>query len=93
MSFHDPDANNPRAQAEAQKVERFGAKNAAMICPHCQSRGSVRTKQVTNKKGVSGTKAAGAVLTLGWSLLATGLSRKEQATRAHCDACQNEWEF
>ena len=44
-------------------------------------------------KGISGAKATGAVLTLGWSLLATGLSRKEQATQAHCSNCGSTWDF
>ncbi len=52
-----------------------GELNRAMVCPHCQTRGSVYTKAVTQKKGVSGGKATAALLTGGVSLLATGLSR------------------
>jgi len=48
---------------------------------------------VKRKKGVSGAKATGAILTLGWSLLATGLSRKEEITQAHCENCQATWDF
>ena len=64
-----------------------------MVCPHCQARGTVTTKKVRRKKGVSGAKATGAVLTLGWSLLVTGLSRKEEETEAHCTACGATWHF
>ena len=73
--------------------QRFGELSPVMICPHCQLQGKVRTKKVTRKKGVSGSKAAGALLTGGISLLATGLSRKEIETQAHCDNCNNSWYF
>jgi hypothetical protein len=66
---------------------------SGMVCPHCQTRGAVTTKVVKRKKGVSGAKATGAVLTLGWSLLVTGLSRKEEETEAHCTACGATWHF
>lgn len=70
-----------------------GVINPAMVCPHCNTRGRVRTKEVTNKRGVSGGKATAAILTGGVSLLATGLSRKEQGTEAYCGACTNTWSF
>lgn len=65
----------------------------AMICPHCQTKGSVRTKSITQKKGVSGGKATAAIMTGGASMLATGLSRKEPATEAHCSHCGATWRF
>lgn len=71
----------------------YGGINTAMVCPHCQSIGKIRTKEVKQKKGVSGGKATAAVLTGGLSLLAVGLSRKEGATQAHCDNCHNTWFF
>jgi hypothetical protein len=64
-----------------------------MICPHCQVKGQTRTKIVENKRGVSGGKATAAILTGGISLLATGLSRKEEATQARCGNCSNLWSF
>jgi hypothetical protein len=64
-----------------------------MICLHCQSRGGVITKSVKRKKGISGAKATGALLTLGWSLFATGLSRKEEETEAHCTVCGAKWHY
>jgi hypothetical protein len=70
-----------------------GRLNQAMICPHCQTRGSVYTNAVTQKKGVSGGKATAALLTGGVSLLATGLSRKEHLTQAECANCKNTWTF
>jgi len=73
--------------------ETFGPINPAMICPHCQTRGVVRTKAITQKKGISGGKATAAVLTGGVSMVATGLSRKEDATQAKCDTCGSKWVF
>lgn len=70
---------------------QYGPINSAMFCPHCQVKGQIRTKQVKLKKGVSGAKATGALLTAGVSLLATGLSRKEKNTQVHCGNCRNVW--
>lgn len=42
-------------------------------CPHCGSVGGVSTHRGKVKKGISGGKAAGAVLTEGLSLGFTGL--------------------
>jgi hypothetical protein len=69
----------------------WGLVNPAMVCPHCQTRGQVRTKRVKVKGGISGGKATGAVLTAGVSILATGLSKKSKVTQAHCDACAVTW--
>lgn len=64
-----------------------------MICPHCQTKGTVTTTHVRRKVGISGTKATAAIFTWGISLLATGLSRKETATEAHCSKCGATWRF
>jgi DNA-directed RNA polymerase subunit RPC12/RpoP len=63
----------------------------AIICPHCQSGGSVATRKVKNKRGISGGKATGAVLTGGLSLFAVGLSRKEKGIEARCNNCGVRW--
>lgn len=55
-------------------------------CRHC-GEASVTSRQVRRKQGVSGGKATGAVLTLGWSTLLTGLSRKATVTELHCASC------
>ena len=67
--------------------------NPALVCPHCQTKGFVHIKSVKRKKGISGAKATGALLTGGLSMLATGLSRKEAMTQAHCDNCNSTWDF
>lgn len=84
------------AMAKAQSnydMLRFGSINGALVCPHCQQRGHVRTMAVKRKAGISGAKATGALLTGGVSVLATGLSRKQSVTQARCDACTSIWAF
>jgi hypothetical protein len=71
----------------------YGRINAKLMCPHCQNKGKVRTRLIKLKKGISGGKATAALLTGGWSMLATGLSRKERCTQAHCDNCRSTWTF
>ncbi|MBP1627541.1 MAG: hypothetical protein H6Q00_2016 [Holophagaceae bacterium] len=82
-----------RMKLEREAERKHGEINQAMICPHCQSKGSVRVKKVIQKKGVSGGKATAAVLTGGASLLVAGLSRKEELSQAHCENCHNGWAF
>ena len=82
-----------RARAKMSPSERteadFGPLNPKLVCPHCQTTGQVRTKPIEQKKGVSGGKATAAVPTAGVSMLATGLSRKETNTQAHCMNCKS----
>lgn len=74
-------------------TEKTPPPNPHMICPHCNTKGNITTKQEQQKVGVSGGKATAAVLTGGVSLLATGLSRKTDVTRATCATCGNTWTF
>jgi hypothetical protein len=79
---------------KVESVEsQWGSINLAYICPHCQTKGFVRTMPVKRKKGVSGAKVTGALLTAGVSIFATGLSRKEGMTQAHCENCNSTWDF
>lgn len=64
-----------------------------VVCQHCGKRGCVATIRLKAKKGVSGAKATGALLTGGLSILATGLSRKEWVTHAKCKNCDSQWQF
>ena len=70
-----------------------GEVKAKLICQHCQTVGLVRTKSVKVKAGISGGKATAALLTGGLSILATGLSRKQQLTEAWCGNCESTWHF
>jgi transcription elongation factor Elf1 len=62
-----------------------------MVCPHCGTRGRVTTAVVKQKKGISGAKATGVVLTGGLSALVTGLSKKAAVTMASCGECRMTW--
>jgi hypothetical protein len=85
--------HSARMTPEQRAQVEWGDLNEHLICPHCQSKGTVRTKGVKRKKGISGAKATGALLTAGVSILATGLSRKESETCAHCMTCGSTWHF
>ena len=64
-----------------------------ITCPHCGTVGSVKTKQVKKKQGISGAKVMGGLVTHGWSLLGTGLSQKNKVTKTHCKTCGTKWEM
>lgn len=71
----------------------WGSVSPAIVCPHCHIKGYVHTKPVKRKTTISGGKVMGGLLTGGLSLLATGLSRKQAVTQAHCDNCGSTWDF
>jgi hypothetical protein len=75
------------------RTMKHGEINAKLKCPHCDETGQVRTKPAKVKAGISGGKAAGALLTGGVSMLATGLSRKVSVTQCRCDNCSSVWTF
>ena len=86
---------NPRALSP-ENVEQNGndlsrTLNNDMTCPHCLKNGQVRVKSLILEKGISGAKATAAIFTVGISLFATGLSREEQETHAHCGHCNSVW--
>ena len=86
--------NKSSGANEVNKFSKDGsAFNPHMKCPHCDTKGQVATKKVGLKKGVSGGKAVAGLLTGGVSLLAVGLSRKEESTQASCGKCGNVWHF
>lgn len=86
-------ASQKRISPEQQAQLTNGRISPQVICPHCQTRGTVRTKAIKKKVGISGGKATAALLTGGVSLLATGLARKEALTQAHCENCNSTWSF
>jgi hypothetical protein len=90
-SSMSPDERKYREVAAV--IAKWGPISPAYICPHCQTKGFVRTIPVKRKKGVSGAKATGALLTMGVSMLLTGLSRKEGLTQATCGNCGSTWDF
>lgn len=75
-----------RAQGDwkASEAER---QRAQIVCPRCQMAGHVTVSATSKKRGVSGGKATGALLTGGASLLLVGLSRKEYVQLLACSNC------
>ena len=86
-------AMTPEELAEDKIASVYGPENPAMVCPHCQTKGHIRTKPIDKPAGISGGKAVGAVMTGGASLLVTGIGRTDQVTQAHCSECSNTWTF
>jgi len=82
-----------RAEEEKRYRRLKQERDAKIVCPHCQEKGSVVTRRIEVKQGVSGSKATGAILTAGISLLFTGLSRKGLVTEARCSYCGSIWHF
>jgi hypothetical protein len=86
---------NEIAHLPQEVKDRMGWRpiNPEMICPHCQEKGTVRTKVARHRKGIHVGKVTAALLTGGVSLLATGLSSHEILTEAQCSNCKNSWKF
>jgi hypothetical protein len=84
-----------RSKMNPAERSRFtcGYINGIIVCVHCQTKGRVRTKIIEKDAGIPGNKASIAALTGGISILATGLSRKERVTQAHCDNCGSTWTY
>lgn len=82
-------ASSPKVVAAQEAAD---ARQAKLVCPHCNTSGSVTSARARRKRGISGGKATGAVLTGGVSMLATGLSRKEDVTTMHCANCGTSWD-
>ena len=86
-----PTSATPIASTIRPADQAYGWRSSTIICPHCGARGMVGTRPTKVKRGVSGGKAVGAVLTGGLSLLAVGLSRKQTVTEAKCISCGVTW--
>lgn len=83
-----PDARERRQAIAARRAEA----QARIVCHFCHQPGGVTAQVMQKKAGISGGKATGAILTGGFSLVATGLSRKATVTRLTCSNCQMHWD-
>lgn len=63
-----------------------------LVCPHCGAAGTVAIRLASRKRGISGGKATGAVVTGGLSLFLTGLSRREGVRELTCSNCGMTWD-
>ena len=79
-----------RINLRSQSVVRLVPSSSALTAK--QGAGS-EPCPIVKKVGISGGKATAALLTAGISTLATGLSRKEKLTQAHCENCDSTWNF
>jgi hypothetical protein len=87
-SEHGANWNKSSKKTRSPVVPRASSK---IICPHCQTVGSVKSRRVKVKAGISGGKATAAVMTMGVSVLASGLSRKDKRTEMSCSTCKMKW--
>ena len=76
----------------SEKLEGFQLSDQ-IVCPHCRKKGCILIRPAKAKKGISGAKTTGALFTMGLSMFATGLSRKEWVTEAKCKNCRAIWQF
>lgn len=73
-----------RQEAQRQAQQKI-------VCPHCNTTGSVTVRRLQQKQGVSGGKATSALLTGGVSLVAVGLSKKGWVNQLTCSSCSMVW--
>lgn len=62
-----------------------------VICPYCQERGMVHVREVRKDEGLSGDKMVAGAVTLGVSVLFTGLSVHRKRNQMTCENCGMEW--
>lgn len=67
--------------------------NPKLVCPHCQTVGSVKTSTAYRKYGIDGEKAGAAVITGGLSVFMTGLNGSRKVTAAKCMECKVKWDI
>lgn len=77
-------AMSPEEREQYYISKEFGQLNPALICQHCQTRGTVRTKQVKVTSTSEGT--VGGILKAGIKTDTTSI-----ATQHHCGHCKTTW--
>ena len=83
----------PAAVVQEQSQPEQSPRPVGQIeCLYCHSSGTVVVQKVKKKKGVSPGKATAGILTLGVSLVGTGLAKKEVVSQLTCAACGMTWE-
>jgi excinuclease UvrABC ATPase subunit len=82
------DRKNARNQAdiEAALERTYGWHVPALICPHCQSKGLVRRKDVTR---VTKTR----VKSLAARAVGLGTNTENQVQQLRCDRCASTWDI
>lgn len=69
---------------ESLKSSEFGYVNEALVCPHCQSKGAVRTMKTTQVTKNRVNSVVGKAVGL-------GTNSSKDVTQMHCDNCETTW--
>lgn len=69
-----------RIRESAMARDRYGLVNENLICPHCQTKGQVRTKSVEE---ITKTKVV--------PIIGNNIKSRRGVTQAHCDNCKITW--
>jgi hypothetical protein len=74
----------------AMSVGNVSVGDKAIICPFCQTKGTVKTKK---KKEASPWKWGAGVLTFGLSTTVTGTNKQKIQIEARCSTCGQIWDL
>lgn len=66
--------------------------DSQLVCPHCQTKGKIKTQRVKRAKRKTATRMLFGAATFGGSLAATGVSKKATVTACHCRNCGMQWD-
>jgi hypothetical protein len=66
--------------ARHRAIDRYGLPNANLVCPHCQTKGSVRSKSAEE---VTSTKVI--------PIIGNNIKARKMVTQMHCDNCDTTW--
>ncbi len=83
----------PGQMNEYLNNDMYGQINSQMVCPHCQTIGTVRTKAIAQNDELNAREAIIAVASEGLSLFLPKSPQQEKTTQSHCDKCGNTWTF
>ena len=78
-------AKQVEANKESYRLEK--ERFARLHCRHCNTSGYCTVDTTRVKQGISGGKATAAILTGGFSLLLTGLAKKNEVQIVSCSHC------
>lgn len=65
---------------ESHKIYLYGGINDALVCPHCQTKGKVRSQY---GEEVSKTKVI--------PVIGNNIKTRRSVTKMHCDNCHTDW--
>jgi hypothetical protein len=78
------------AEADEKAKAAHAARDAHIVCSHCQKPGGVSTKAISRPKGTTGGKVQYGVFGGGRDMFANGMNQ-EKLTKLHCSNCGMTW--